>query len=800
MVLFVDDEEEYLDDKAIKNITKSIPGAVTTNELVDRTEMDPEKRQDFMSMCKTFQRAPTIDDIKKYYQPKINYHEVELDKLKNYQENCEKLARAFWTCLRKSQRKEMRTLVEKHKAKPRKKNAASGLVKSCPVSGCHGRALNIKRHFSQCHRYLTKKDRDTIIEKWKDLKNRTETDLCSKGVKRIDIHLVNVHKLSRKTQEFKRTFHLAPLVERKDVSVEAVKVASGTVNISVRDPLKHFLECFEDYMMTHTPLSRETVSANIRMVKTVLSFGNKDDVDMPSLDGGEVVKIFKKSGSMEPKGFFAEKDGTFTKGNLLKMAHACKVAVKYMCRSHLAEHQVTDKEKREVDDILEVISARYRKGVRSELIRNRQTKARENVTLDTIKNILESDYIQGTIRSAVRCLEDETHRPSTVSDFTILRDVLIAVFVIISMKRLQEFGEFRLSEFLERQRLTKPLSNETDCFAIKVTRHKAAKKGPSIIYLKEEEEKALKAFIKFYRPIVAECTSPDCYVFPNRMAGQGSCCSKMSFANLSRIVTSTTKKAAVNAKITSRVLRRSQISAIWEDSCDPTWREKVAAQCCHTLDTVRKYHDFSDKVEPGRQVIERLNALRENAGTAETSLPTAEEESVSRQLPSDAETSLPTAQEKRASSQQLCDEEEGLDDPEPQESTEHEMQAYEESFDSMSCAASEGSSSAAVSSVSIGTGFPENISVGTLLTVPSTSSTSSFTHEPKSDTAKLYSDVTQVVVKLNKSKDPKHFMVNWAEVLQHLQTKDSTYEGWTKDRLRDKYKYLKKARVTLKRL
>lgn len=200
--------------------------------------------------------------------------------------------------------------------------------------------------------------------------------------------------------------------------------------------------------------------------------------------------------------------------------------------------------------------------------------------------------MQNTIRNAASCLSDEAIKPTTVSDYTMVRDVLITTSAISSMKRLQEFGEFRLSEFLERQELKKKDTGESDGYVVRVTRHKTAQKGPSLIYMKEEEEKALTAFVKYYRPLVASCVDPQCYVFPNRRSVEGSCCSQLGFSNLSRLVKCTVRRAAIDAKVTSRILRRSQITAIWDDRTDPAWRQKVATQCCHSLDTVMKYYEF----------------------------------------------------------------------------------------------------------------------------------------------------------------------------------------------------------------
>ena len=135
--------------------------------------------------------------------------------------------------------------------------------------------------------------------------------------------------------------------------------------------------------------------------------------------------------------------------------------------------------------------------------------------------------------------------------------------------------------------------------------------GPALVYLSPDEKRILGIYLKHYRTLAADCDSPKYFVFPNRLnkLTQG-CCSQISFSGLSKIIATTARKCHPESKVTSRILRRSQITVLWKDYPSGAWRMQVAAQCGHSLDTASRYYDYSEKVEPGKRVIVRLMSLR----------------------------------------------------------------------------------------------------------------------------------------------------------------------------------------------
>ena len=85
-------------------------------------------------------------------------------------------------------------------------------------------------------------------------------------------------------------------------------------------------------------------------------------------------------------------------------------------------------------------------------------------------------------------------------------------------------------------------------------------------------------------------------------------------SNISKLVAETARKCDLADKINSRILRRSQITALWEKCDDPACRLKVATQSGHSIDTARRYYEYSDKVKQGREVVRELESLRKDQG------------------------------------------------------------------------------------------------------------------------------------------------------------------------------------------
>ena len=217
----------------------------------------------------------------------------------------------------------------------------------CPLAGCHGRSINIRRHISQCHRYLTKDDHLKILNSYRNLTNarpqlpakRSITikekkrypdrrcSVCDKIVKRLDIHAVKVHLARRKTTTFKKIMSESLVLAGEERSTkDQVKVTSGNLTITVSDGLKDFLRYFDEYLHNCTTLGPPTCKSTVRMVQDVLRYMCRVEV-VDSLTGSNICHLVASMDEVEPLGFLQAKENIFSANCARKIVQACMKAV-----------------------------------------------------------------------------------------------------------------------------------------------------------------------------------------------------------------------------------------------------------------------------------------------------------------------------------------------------------------------------------------------------------------------------------------------------------------------------------------
>lgn len=80
-------------------------------------------------------------------------------------------------------------------------------------------------------------------------------------------------------------------------------------------------------------------------------------------------------------------------------------------------------------------------------VKLRRKKERANVGLGVRQMLLTSQHMQQVTEAAMDCFENQDVLPASFSDFSSLRDVLMTKLMIILLRRVMEFAEFRLSEY-----------------------------------------------------------------------------------------------------------------------------------------------------------------------------------------------------------------------------------------------------------------------------------------------------------------------------------------------------------------
>lgn len=812
-----------------------------TSEILEKGFLDSEKRRRIKETFEEHGTVPTLKQVESHFASQIAYHEEEIKKLHEMQKSWKTLAEEFWLGVKDEQAARLQAHLGEHRPRPRKRDAVSRVQRLCPLAGCGGRCINIRRHLSQCHKHLNKSDIDTLIEKYSSLQKVVQSKMpkkppvkdssskqksskkypsrqcsvCDKRVKRLDIHVEKKHSVKRRTNTFRDIMRQSLVLYQGTDEIETVEVASGKSTISLTDGIKSFLNHFEKYLRLCTTHTDSTTRAQRRMVNNVLTHMVQNEV-LTTLSGSAICKLLVKIDDTEPLGFLPSKREMFSVGYKRKIVDACRRAVACLEWSDDELYHVEKDEARAADKRLLIITMKYQKEEIIEKGQTRRKKELENVTMEVIDKILKSDYIKNASDNAKKCLTNPEVRPLALSDFTKLRDVLILTLMIKSVRRPMEFAEFTLGEYLEmEERRTKGPEPE-NYYVIRVARHKTAHQGPSLLYLEESDKKVLDAYILFYRPVVTSCMAPSCLVFPNRIQmTEARCCSKITFSNLSRIVNKTAIKSTSHCKITSRILRRSQISALWEKCDDPAWRQKVAEQCCHSLATATRYYDYSSKVEPGKLVVATLRQMRDghrndDAHTVLEGVPGVQHKNTLSNDLDDPESVCPASRE--VGEQEPGDKEYFLRPTTPpqrrgetldQQDVESVL-SYSSSGEDVSILSSLGTeppgASSSVGSVlsyfSKGDGLSGDVSVLSSLGAgesagPSTDYIGSLSPVKLPDTANVFRDIRNAIEACNKRTGEGPVVFKWVEVKAYLDKNNSQYRKLSATQLRYKFKYLK---------
>lgn len=254
------------------------------------------------------------------------------------------------------------------------------------MAGCSGKALNLTRHLANCHRYLSSSDRQKVVEKHRYLTKLQRTKakaitlgssptkqkpkkpryrltqccVCDKAVKRLDAHVVAVHQVKRRTEEFLMILRVSHCVEDEErEGAVNVPVDSGEAKISVSDGIKDFLVHFEGHLSSYTSMVPSSKIAEIRMVKDVLNHATGDDV-LSTLTGATVCKYFQDID--QPHGFLHRKMLSNCSPNYArKIVSACLRAVDSMESATRKEYRISLDAKLDITKRQKCIGREYSK-------------------------------------------------------------------------------------------------------------------------------------------------------------------------------------------------------------------------------------------------------------------------------------------------------------------------------------------------------------------------------------------------------------------------------------------------------
>ena len=297
--------------------------------------------------------VPSLKQIDEHYDATVAHLKQEIAKTNAKRDLCTHYAKTFWNiygqwksqCVLSTVSSKARPRILKRYRKPHR----------CPVKQCAGIALNLKRHFAQCHKGLTKQDRTAALaaydkikkigrlmakenpptEKGIKSKNKMKTyhrrcKFCDKEFKRIDVHLIKVHLLKRGSRELRHSLRECPLLEKEAEETQpslTITVESGELELSIKDSFSEMLNQFHDYLKKYTPLKKYTAMKTVRIAANFINASIGRGI-MENLSGSSVFQAFEHAAGED--GYFNEKRAVFSASYLRKIVTSLKKFVEFM--------------------------------------------------------------------------------------------------------------------------------------------------------------------------------------------------------------------------------------------------------------------------------------------------------------------------------------------------------------------------------------------------------------------------------------------------------------------------------------
>lgn len=369
--------------------------------------------------------------------------------------------------------------------------------------------------------------------------------------------------------------------------------------------VEEFLTLYRDHLMNNSTLSPTSVEVSKRLIGDFVKYTFKGQ-DEESFNGLALVRAFLSLGAANS---FLRRGGDSLSGSYCGKILQASLRVLGLLKdsSGPARWRVDRATVDETELALNSLLKRYQKVEKRERVHSREIKERNMLTASELQRILQSKAVKNVLETAANSLEDKTLRPVTVNAVVSLRNALLTSILVRSLRRALEFTEFTVGEWKSR-------TLQDDSAVIRVRVHKTMSYGSADLVLNKTEERALKAYMLYARPVVTDCHSDSCPVFVSSVSsGDGrECCSKLHLSNISSIVKKVALKAGVTSRtVNTRLLRRSTISDAWSQNPDPAFRQEMSQLAGHSYETARRYYAVFDTAQQSRLVVDKLDEYRE---------------------------------------------------------------------------------------------------------------------------------------------------------------------------------------------
>ncbi|MPC24060.1 hypothetical protein E2C01_017132 [Portunus trituberculatus] len=618
-----DDDAESLDYTKLRQICLR----VLTNAYQSATGA---RKQALRKKIEIAKKTQTPAEVELTYKQKIWSMEKELSTLKAEMKQEVASNKLFWKVATKvlpKRRKKVFTRARDVKSEGGRKPI------QCPMPYCIAAVKYISRHLSHVHSVKSKSEQMAIMAKGKRIpqpqkgtkrtrKQAKRCSICMKVYKRVDCHLVHTHGLKRGSARFREIYRSSFPTSREgdtEDEPEAPTTEDDRPHCATHNRLKEFIDLYRNHLTNTSVLSASSISITTRIMGDLIkhSFeGENED----KLNGQSLIDTFLSLG--DGKSFLRRRGDSLSGSYCCKIIFACRRAVGLLKDRKTPEPWTVERNMAdEVDYVLQNLLTRYRKIEKAERATSREQKEVNMLSNSEIKTILTSPDVQNVLRKAADSLERDELRPITTKGFIKLRNALIMSFLVRSLRRAQEFTEFKVKEWKER-------STNKKGTVIKIRKHKTMTFGSAEVVLNSIEERALKAYMMYARPLVTTCQADSCPVFLSSVlyGHANECCVGMNISNVTAILRKISLKAGVSSKVVNtRMMRRSIISSAWKRNTDPSFRQELAHLAGHSYETARRYYAVYDTRDQSRKIVTKLEEYREGV-TASTSTKEMSEE------------------------------------------------------------------------------------------------------------------------------------------------------------------------------
>ena len=194
-----------------------------------------------------------------------------------------------------------------------------------------------------------------------------------------------------------------------------------------------------------------------------------------------------------------------------------------------------------------------------------------------------------------------------------IRDCLIYQLACNNMRRSLEFTTMTLEEFNDAIPKTSPKSGEKH-YLVLIKDHKTKDQSRAPMFMNVDEKNLLERFIKFCRPKYTSCQKERCPIFLRRLGSKETCCcGVISVSQINKLITKVYQKANPGERMGTTLMRKIMISFARKLDDSELGHRVIANQANHSVETANRHYDTRDIHDAGLKMLENVLIKRRQA-------------------------------------------------------------------------------------------------------------------------------------------------------------------------------------------